>query len=281
MSPDKSNLKKQLSLQSEFNRYEAKYIIPPSLVPKIRAFIQPFCVADPHTQGTPPEYMITTLQLDSEQLHLHQAKADEAINRFKARIRTYGTDPTIPVFLEIKRKLRGSIAKSRVMIPRDLYSPDLFTGKQTPPFRSKDEEFAFREFLRLREKMNLKPIVFIRYHRESYIGKNYAYARVTFDRKLCYRRTRDWSFPVEGDRWRAMDSRTALNRNFAGVILELKTFSDVPLWMSELTERFNLVRSGFCKYSTAMNLETAFYGRPYPNPREDEENLLNPARIQL
>ncbi len=281
MDSDRSSLRRKLSLQSEFNRYEAKYIIPPSLVPKIRDFIAPFCEKDPHGVGDPPEYMITTLQLDSEGLHLHRAKEEDAINRFKMRIRTYGTDERIPVFLEIKRKLRGSIAKSRVMIPRELYNEELFHDGPRPEFRSQKEAFAFFDFLRLREQMNMKPIVFIRYHRESYIGKNYHYARVTFDRKLCYRRTRDWTFPAAGDRWRAMDSTVALNRKYPGVILELKTFRDVPLWMSELTERFSLVRSGFCKYSTAMNLEAAFYGAPYSQVYNEDESLLNPARITL
>ncbi|MBC8206649.1 MAG: polyphosphate polymerase domain-containing protein [Kiritimatiellales bacterium] len=274
-------MRKQLALQSEFNRYEAKYIIPPSLVPQIRDFIAPFCEKDPHAEGDPPEYMITTLQLDSEGLHLHRAKSEEAINRFKMRIRTYGSDEKVPVFLEIKRKLRGSISKSRVMIPREFYNKELFCGGPQPEFRSKKEALAFFDFLRLREQMNMRPVVFVRYHRESYVGKNYHYARVTFDRKLCYRRTRDWAFPSDGDRWRAMDSTVALNRKYPGVILELKTFRDVPLWMSELTERFNLVRSGFCKYSTAMDQEARFYGEPYPQPLYEDESLLNPARIQL
>jgi hypothetical protein len=281
MRAERSSLRKQLALQSEFNRYEAKYIIPPSLVPEIRAFIRPFCIDDPHGQGTPPEYLVTTLQLDSEQLHLHRAKADEAINRFKMRIRTYGTDERTPVFLEIKRKIKGAIAKTRVMIPRDQYHAGIFFGESCPLFRTRKEALGFVDFVRLRDELDLRPVVFVRYNRESYMGKNYRYARVTFDRKLCYRRTREWMFPSATDRWRAMDSSFALNRDFSGAVLELKTFRDAPLWMSELTERFNLVRSGFCKYSTAMDLESAFYGEPYPCPRKEDENLLNPARIDL
>ena len=281
MSMDRSSLRKKLSLQSEFNRYEAKYIIPPSLVPEIRKFIRPFCVDDPHGQGNPPEYIVTTLQLDSAALDLHRAKADEALNRFKMRIRTYGIDNRASLFLEIKRKIKGSIAKSRVMIPREDYHEDIFSGKTCPVFRSRKEALAFTDFMRLRDEMDFRPVAFVRYNRESYMGKNYHYARVTFDRKICYRRTREWEFPASNARWRSMDSASALNRTFSGVILELKTYRDVPLWMSELTERFNLVRIGFCKYSTAMDLEAAFYGEPYPRPENEEDHILNPARILL
>ena len=66
-----------------------------------------------------------------------------------------------------------------------------------------------------------------------------------------------------------MDSETALNRNFSGVVLELKTFSDAPLWMVELTERFDLVRIGFCKYFTAVRLDSLFCGGVYSDASEN------------
>lgn len=251
-------LKDKLKRQSEFNRYEAKYVIHPSLLPEIRKFIAPFCVDDPHGRGSPPEYTITTLQLDSPNLDLHYAKENEAVNRFKLRIRTYDA-PGCPYFLEIKRKIKNSIAKSRVMIPHDLYGEDLFNGRRRILFRSKKEELTFYDFLRLRDQLDAKPVVFIRYCRESYMGRE-AYSRVTFDRHLCYRRTRSYTFPEPGDHFRSMDSATALNRSFSGIILELKTYSDIPNWMSDMTERFNLTRCGFCKYSAAMQQEAIFYG---------------------
>lgn len=259
---DTKKLKRKLQQQVEFNRHEAKYIIHPSQVPLIRKFIRPFVVDDPNGEGDPPEYTVTTLQLDSAALDLHYAKENEAINRFKMRIRTYDK-PGCPYFLEIKRKIKGTIAKSRMMIPYDDYGDDIFNGDRRPTFRSKSDEMTFYNFLRLRDEMDLNPIVFIRYRRETYMGANEGYSRLTFDRRMCYRRTNSFAFPKPGDRFRSMDSATALNRPYSGVILELKTYSDAPQWMSELTERFSLSRIGFCKYSTAMRLESLFYGAAY------------------
>lgn len=259
---DTGKLKRKLQQQVEFNRHEAKYIIHPSLVPKIRHFIRPFCVYDPNGVGDPPEYVITTLQLDSAALDLHYAKENEAINRFKMRIRTYDK-PGCPYFFEIKRKIKGTIAKSRVRIPYDQYGPDLFTGDRVPDLRSRNDVATFHEFLRLRDELDLNPTMFIRYRRESYMGANEPYSRLTFDRRMGYRRSATYTFPAPGDRFRSMDSATALNRPYSGVILELKTYSDAPQWMSELTERFSLSRTGFCKYSTAMRLESLFYGSYY------------------
>lgn len=72
-----------------------------------------------------------------------------------------------------------------------------------------------------------------------------------------------------GVRWRCMDSATAFNRPYSAVILELKTYRDAPSWMSRLTERFSLERVGFCKYSTAMRLESLFQGAMYSEGSEN------------
>jgi len=260
--------------QSEFERYEAKYIIPYRLIPEMREFLRPFCIPDPNATGSPPEYVITTMQLDSPTGALHYARELEALNRFKLRVRTYGTDGTAPVFLEIKRKVKGVVLKSRVMIPREYWgraichrgNPDV----REISFRSQHERLAHHEFVRLTELLGARPVVLIRYIRESYLSCAGDYARVTFDRALCYSPVREWAFPKEKQtRWISMDSTMALNRPYPGVILELKTYKNAPLWMVELTERFNLVRIGFCKYSVAVRLESLFQGAEYAQGSEN------------
>ena len=64
-------------------RYEAKYIIPHSLVPKIREFIRPFTKADPHARtNCPPELFNNNPAADTRDFALHYAKEWEALNRF-------------------------------------------------------------------------------------------------------------------------------------------------------------------------------------------------------
>lgn len=104
----------------EVERYEAKYIIPPALVPEIRRYIRPFCRPDPNTKGDPPEYVITTLQLDSPSLSLHHAKEDENLNRFKLRVRRYDMNPDGLVFLEVKVKHGHTIMKRRAGVAASL-----------------------------------------------------------------------------------------------------------------------------------------------------------------
>ncbi|HBA83497.1 MAG TPA: hypothetical protein DCZ95_05315 [Verrucomicrobia bacterium] len=261
---------RQREAQSELERHEAKYIIEPALVPQIREFISPFCIPDPNADGDPPEYTIVTLQLDSPTLTLHRAKELETVNRFKLRCRTYGMEGTAPVFLEIKRKIKGIIVKSRTVIPRELWEPDLFrTPVSEIPFKSRNQRMNFIEFRRLMHRLDARPTMLIRYVRESYLGRYDNYARLTFDRRLCYCPAQGWQLPPQGVRWRTMDSCTAQRRPYSGMILELKTYRDAPEWMVELTERFDLVRVGFCKYSTAMRLESLFSGAEYSDGAEN------------
>lgn len=249
----------------QLDRHEAKYIIPRSMVPKIREFIRPFCVPDPHGSGDPPEYDITTLQLDSASLALHHAKENEALNRFKLRVRTYGEPGSSDVFLEVKRKIRGTIVKSRTAIPFEAWGPELlFNPRVGLSFKSSKESEAFIEFVRLVREIGARPVVLIGYTRESYFSVSDTYARVSFDRRLQYQPTDSWTSWGRGGRWFTMDTGVSQNKGypFSGVVLELKTLSDTPRWMVDLVQYFDLARGGNCKYSTAIWQESLFRGTP-------------------
>lgn len=242
-------------------RYEAKYIIPREIVPEVRKFITPFCVPDPYARGVPPEYVITTLQLDDTRYSLHNAKGQEALNRFKLRVRTYGEIGSTPIFTEIKAKLETTIAKSRVAIPFAVWSQELVTEVRLPRcFKSRRQEVDFLQFKRLVWELGARPVLLVRYIRESYVGKIDRYARVTFDRKLQYQMTDSWTDFGRGGLWRGMDSAEVqgFGLPYSGVILEVKTLSHAPLWVMDLVERFQLKKCGNCKYSTALWREGVF-----------------------
>ena len=254
-------------------RYEAKYIIPRERVPEIRGFIRPFCKPDPHTHGDPPEYTITTLQLDDRQYSLHYAKENEAIRRFKLRARTYDAIGAAPVFAEVKAKLEDTIVKSRVAIPFGLWSKELIFGLRVPNcFKNARQETDFLQFKRLVWELGAQPKVLVRYIRESYVGTVDRYARVTFDRKLQYQVTDSWTDFGRSGLWRSMDSAEAqgFGLAFSGVVLEVKALSYMPAWVIDLVERFQLRKSGNCKYSTAIWREGCFCGYPAAGAAAEE-----------
>ena len=268
----KTSQKNSEAMQME--RHEAKYILHPSQIPAIREFIRPFCMPDDNAKGDLPQYLVTTLQLDSPDMALYFAKERESLNRFKLRVRTYGTDGRCPVFMEIKRKIKGIIVKSRVTIPPGRWKGDICLRPEPGlKLRSLKEELNYLNFVRLVQEIEARPVTLIRYTRESYLGRNDLYSRLTFDTNLCYRPTKNWDLLPEGGRWWRMDASTSFGRPFSGAILELKTFSDAPMWMVDMTERFSLQRVGFCKYFTAVRLESMFSGGAYSIASEPVEGF--------
>jgi hypothetical protein len=245
-------------------RHEAKYVIPPGMVGPIRDYLRPFCSPDPHGQGDPPHYTVITLQLDGPGLPLHHAKRDESDERFKLRVRTYA-QPDSPVFLEVKRKHGQIVAKSRAVIPAAAWCRDLvYSTHVSLPFAKEKDYEGFLTFVRLARELQAEPVVRIRYERESYFGNNEPYARVSFDRRIEYQPATDWEVRSTDGRWIPMDTGLVQNKLYpwSGVVLELKTFNDAPRWMMDLTEEFDLVRDGHCKYSNAVLSEAIFKGSP-------------------
>lgn len=251
-------------------RYEMKYAVDIRLQEPIRQFVTLFCQPDPYGRGTPPEYQVQTLQFDSPWGDLCRAKEDKAINRFKLRARTYGGDKPAPLFLEIKRKLGDVVYKSRALFkPGWTDLEEIIMGDHENPLLRTGDKMNFLEFRRLMTVIGASPVFLLRYNRESYVSENDMYARVTFDRKMIYQPSRQWSLVAPGNDWRTMDSCTATNRPFPVFILELKTTEQMPTWMAELIERFNLIRCDFCKYATASRLESIFRGAQYSDASEN------------
>jgi hypothetical protein len=269
---DAASRKKRAVFDVQLDRYEAKYVIPKALVPRIREYIRPFCEPDPNTKGDPPEYVITTLQMDSPNLALHYAKLWDFVDRFKLRVRTYG-DPvgSAPVFMEVKAKHRGTVVKHRCHIPFDKWGKHLFEDKiiKGISFKNKKEADGFYQFLRLTKEIGARPVVLIRYTRESYFGKMERYARITFDRNLLYQATTSWDSWGRDGTWRRLDKPLDQTRrhdretNYSGVVMEMKALSDTPKWMVNLASEFDLVRVGHCKYSNAIWAESMFRGTPW------------------
>ncbi len=270
--------KKQTGNQQKSNfresypgRYELKYVIPRSILPKIREYIKPYCELDPHCSGDPPEYVITTLQLDSPGLSLHYAKLWDYINRFKLRVRTYEPIGSAPIFLEVKAKFRTTVVKYRSQIPFDKWGAHLFGNGviRGINFKSTREAESFYQFVRLVKEIGARPVMLIRYTRESYFGKFDHYSRVTFDRRLQYQQTFSWDSWGREGQWRCLDKTVDQTRRhdqeykFSGVVMELKTLTDVPIWMRNMVRDLDLGRQGHCKFSNSIWAESMFLSTPW------------------
>ncbi len=265
--------------ETQIDRYEMKYLVHSSLVAEVRKFIAPFVRPDKHATGDHPSYTATTLQIDSINSTLHYAKQRDVDSRFKLRIRTYGFDGKCPYFFELKRKIHGKIYKSRASVSAKDYGKDLVINPtKMVSLKDASEQMNLLEFIRLVKVIGGIPAIYVRYERECYAALGKEYGRVTFDRGMRYRPAMNsWEFPLQATQWYKMDSETAQSRDYSGTMLELKCASELPHWMHECIERFNLVPAGHCKFSTAMNLESLLRGHSYSDGSEDTTPFENAA----
>lgn len=261
----------KLGADMRIERHEAKYIVPSHLLPEIRRHIQPYVFPDKNGVGEYPRYLVRTIQLDSRDLSLHYAKEVEQLNRFKLRIRTYGTDGKAPYFLEIKRRLGDLIVKSRSIVKPGDYGADLFTRpSRYVPFANERENVNYLDFLRLSQEIGAQPVTMIQYQRESYMGRVEDYARITFDTNICYRMGSSYNFnAVNSNPLRHIDTYTGLRTDYSAFILELKSKMGIPRWLMDVVRTFNLTRVGFCKYSAALRLESLSAGYQYSDTSEN------------
>lgn len=255
-----------------FERFEYKYHVPDHLSDEIRHYIRPYLVRDPHCAKSPDGmYVINNVYWDTPQLAFYWAHANKAIDRFKLRIRTYGTgEGGSTAFLEVKRKIRQVIVKTRVGVPRDRCE-GILRG-DIPAALTGMEGAYLQDFIGRMIQYGARPVLHIRYKREAYENVFDEDARVTFDRELAYKPAD--GLELRGDQargWTYLDGPEAMPAVRTPNLIELKFTSFVPGWMEELVRRFNLQRVQFSKYLTAVE---RFMDAPCANADDSRRSLL-------
>jgi hypothetical protein len=227
-----------------FERFEYKYLLPGPLLGAVRGFIAPYTRPDAHAGG---RYTVTNLYLDTPELDFYQEHLLGAADRFKLRLRTY--DPSGGVFLEVKRKIKNVVVKSRVEVPRDRYRGLLEGGEEI----SLDELPAahLEEFLSRSIRGGVRPVVLIEYDREAYESVMEDETRITFDRGLRFQPFEELELEGRGG-WTHMDSAADMGAASSPILVELKFNTTCPAWMVDLVRTFSLERQSFSKYMAAM-----------------------------
>lgn len=242
----------QAEIPAVLERYELKYTIPRAWVEPISEFIRPYCFMDAYSARCDDGfYRVNSLYLDSPDLIFLRTKACGAAKRFNMRIRTYGENPGLPYFFEIKHKNGDTIRKVRAVIREDDVRDQGLEGVLFGPGRVGEDPNLAR-CRREAITYNVQPWVQTRYLRKAYISHCDDYARVTFDRGLEYA-PRDRFDPVPVDGEMIPSDVEPLFDPETSVILELKCYTAyVPSWMIDLIRRFELRRRGFSKYAAGV-----------------------------
>ncbi len=250
-----SREKKQQGIPPLLERYELKFTIPYSLIEPISQFAATYCSADQYSARSDDGfYRVNSLYLDTPSFLFLRKRRERAPNRFNMRVRSYGDEPVLPYFLEVKQKLGGVVRKYRAPVR----NPDWHRRLSEPGFSAPEEgnspgQTQNRElFERLIYTYQVEPKILTQYVRKAWVSDIDDYARVTFDIDLRFVERSAWN-PVPDQNLMQHYDLPAVFDPGCSVILELKCYtSAVPLWMVDLIQAFSLRRRRFSKYMFSL-----------------------------
>jgi hypothetical protein len=239
------NSKKNKPYVARFRRYECKYLITESQAEAVRRYIAPFVNVDAYAAGSPDRsYDIASIYLDSPDLRLFRESQEGVLDRIKLRIRHYSEAAAAPVFLEIKRRHNRLVLKGRARLDRDAASLMLAGGVPDTSRLAIGERASYEEFVGWVGRWIARPLIWVKYRREAFVGLFDTGIRITMDRNLLCSPTAEGNGLLPTCSWRPIENRR--------VVLELKFNHSYPDWMRCLAQRFNLKQRSYSKYGKAV-----------------------------
>ena len=223
---------------------ELKYLIPNHTALQVRAFIQQHLELDEYGHGQPNlSYPVHSLYLDSDDWKIYWRTVNGDKNRFKLRVRYYNENPKVPVFFEIKRRMKDVILKERCGVRRE--AVDQILQGQFPAAHQivgdcPEEHQALAEFMRLMLHLNARPKMHVAYQREAYVSARNNEFRITLDRAVQVQPRTD------GQLGTAMENPYVCTEDV--VILELKFTGRFPSWYREIVRVFDCFQCGAAKF---------------------------------
>ncbi|MER7282118.1 polyphosphate polymerase domain-containing protein [Dactylosporangium sp. NPDC000244] len=227
-----------------FNRYEIKYLVPSSRIPRLRRELAARLDHDSH--GTDGSYGVWSVYYDSRDLRFYWEKIEGLRFRRKLRVRHYGdrfsVDGDTPVHIEIKQRVNRVTQKRRVALPYRL-ARDLCDRRQ--PVEHAPAQRAFlEEVLELLSRLDLRAVAMTGYQREAFVGRDADTGlRVTMDHRV---RGRDRDFHFAAD----AENRLVVPAGLS--VVEFKADERVPYWLTDLAAELNLSVVRVSKYCQAV-----------------------------
>lgn len=219
--------------QTLFARQEQKYLLTPAQHTQLVRAIAPHMHPDAYGQHT-----IQSIYCDTDDYALIRQSLDKPAFKQKLRLRSYGT-PTedADVYLELKKKLRGTTYKRR--LPMTLAQARAYLLRGIAPQTEDTQTLGELDWFIAR--MRPQPRVLIAYDRIAYVGRADDTLRLTTDASIRWRATRlDLGLGDSGSLLLPAGTR----------VMEIKTQSALPLWLCEALSDLRIYPQSFSKYGT-------------------------------
>lgn len=243
-------------MKSTFNRIEKKYIIDQSKYELLTRAFNQHLNDDFKNHET---YKISNVYYDTEDNLLIKKSIAKPKFKQKLRLRAYGkaNDDSI-IFLEIKKKINGYVNKRRTKI-KVSEARDLVENNLLPDIHEYHNEQVLKEIQYFTKQYLLKPAVYLYYEREVFSSLDKDGLRITFDKNIRTRRN-------HVDITDLSDASLLLEGNL--YVLEIKTNSNMPFWLTETLNELEIFSTSFSKYGSE------FY--QYLNKIEGDKQCINP-----
>ena len=234
-------------IKVSFCRYELKFLIDWKIYTDLRKRILPF--VRPDNYGSPEgTYNILSLYYDSPNYDCYYDKIDGQGERYKLRLRWYldNQSPSEYAHLELKKKHNGSILKERLKVKKDLVSEFLKgnTGSISHASMGKYDMNTAKKMLYYIEMQQLKPVVYTNYIREAYECTTEHRLRITFDMKISCQKYGEKEFG-------SCSKKYIFNPYY--MVLEIKGFDCISLWLMNILNEYNLQQKAISKYCMALD----------------------------
>ena len=224
-------------LQTNFKRIETKYILDKGTLADLKRDLQDYLIDDDYARST-----ISNIYFDNDDYQMVQDSLARRNGREKVRMRTYDSQPSedSQVFLEIKKKDEEVGYKFRLVSKPPLVLNYIEKGVQDTIV---DDDRVVKELNHLRDRYcDLKPKMYISYHRHSMKAKRGHKVRLTVDTNLLYRdEDLDLTLGRYGYPLLADDK----------VIMEIKVSGAYPTWLVHVLKKYGLEDQSFSKYGNA------------------------------
>jgi len=228
-------------------RHELKYCVPLKTADSFFKEVMPYCEYDEHA-GETRSYEISSTYYDTPDLMFYADREESVGHRRKIRLRSYNEFGRVQaLFLEIKEKHNQFVSKKRLFL-KDHSILNMGYPHHRIPLelivdRLEDSAEA-REFAYLSKRLNLVPVVMIRYIRKAVIPKFDYDMRLTLDTKIS----------AGGEYLEKFDDNLEklLIAPDQGV-LEVKSNQGIPLWLHSIMQNHQLVQTRYSKYCLGVD----------------------------
>lgn len=256
------------------SRYESKYLVPSSMVPHLRDYLSAFCSVDRYA-GPDGRYTVNNLYFETPDKRFYYDTRLKRFSRFKPRCRFYGDGSDGFLWLELKHKVANVTWKIRRRIPVAGWDTLFLASFETADNRARRVKVveSFEDAVIM---FGASPFLFVRYNREPYVSDVSGYGRVTFDRRLSYCLAHGSATLNHGRPYIFYDDVVTADHadTESPVLVEIKTETNVPDWIINMIQKFDLRRRGFSKYCQAVDHHLL-----YMQPDARNSVFDNPGRL--